>query len=153
MKRTAHYDGDNPAELSFPASGIDIFATLLLVVMVNHPAFHVNRQKLPVLQPKPATAPRPVDGRSGYRIELKGDGTVAYEGKPVSLDGLARRLAAEPHRDRPIQVSLETTPDGRGAMQAWIQLQSDLTEAKLWNRVQVLTRFKQPRKSKGGTEP
>ena len=152
MKRTAHLDGDRPSELNFPASAIDIFATLLLVVMVNHPAFHVNREKLPPLKAKPPSPVEPVDNRSGHRIALKADGTVMYQDQPVAIEGLVHRVAAEPHKDRPIQVSLETSPDGRGAMQAWVQLQTDLTEAKLWPRVQVLTRFKQPNTGTGGAK-
>lgn len=126
--------------LTIPLPMIDVFGLTLLFTLLKS-QFMVERVELPALtQPTEASVVTPTDSPPGIQIALMANGDVIYRGEPVAVKDVSARITAEADQDRPILLCIETTPEGIGPLTALLQVQTDLTNAGIIDRVQVLSR-------------
>jgi len=123
---------------SIPVAALDIYALISIAILINQPRFDdIDPTKLPGLhrsQPTSTSAALP----AGHRIEVKADGQISFDGKPMPLTELPETILQTGH-GAPIYLSLETDELGTGPVQSLIRIQIRLSEAGLWNRVELLT--------------
>jgi len=129
----------NEPKLSMPIAGLDIFALMVLLMLVNQPVFDVDRESLPELRREEAAAANDALP-PGHHVELKRDGTVTFDGEVIALEDLPEMVAKTDDATRPVYLTLETDADGTGPVQALIRAQLDLARANLLGRVELLTK-------------
>ena len=118
---------------------IDLFLLFLLGMIVMQPQFGVQGVTLPELVVQESAPRSGGEAGSGAEIRLKADGSIIWKGSAIPGEGAGARIAAEaPGRDAIVLV-IETGESGSGALQAFLQLQMDLSRAGIWHRVCVLS--------------
>jgi hypothetical protein len=129
---------DKPSEVTFLPSWIDFFGTVVLymTVLIKSQAHQVQGQQLPQLRKDEKPIPQMVDPTTASNIELLCDGTLRLDGRTIGSQDLIQGLSAESGK-RPILVCINIGPDGQGALEEFTQLQIDLAQAALWDRVRV----------------
>lgn len=130
---------DKPSEVTFLPSWIDFFVMAVLWLVVSSRAGQGQAKQFRPIGKGEKPVPQVVDPQTTTNIDLLQDGTLRLDGKPTISQDLILSLSTESGK-RPILVSIETAANGQGALKALIQLQIDLTQAKLWDRVRVQTR-------------
>lgn len=127
---------DKPSEVTFLPSWIDFFVTVVLYMVVKSQTHQGQGQQLPQLRKDQKPVPQMVDPATASNIELLRDGTLRLDGRSIRSQGLIQSLSAESGK-RPIVVCINIGPDGQGALEEFTQLQIDLAQAALWDRVRV----------------
>lgn len=147
---------EKPSEVTFLPSWIDFFVMAVLWLVVSSRPSQGQGKQLPEWSKGEKPVPKVVDPQPTTKIELLRDGTLRLDGKPTLSQDLIGSLSTESGK-RPILVSIDTSANGQGALEALVQLQIDLAQAKLWGRVRVETRptdsSKPSSRGKAGREP
>lgn len=127
---------------SLVTSFIDLLLLTLLTFVINNPEFNVRRLTLPSLQY--AQAPKETVGTGAtVNIQLDTTGRATWEGKPMAVDTIAQRIARETTAEQTVVLRAETTPEGQGPLEAFMQLEADCQKERVWQRVQVQYRTRE----------
>ena len=125
------------------ASGItpmlDLFLLMLLVIMVNRPAFNVPLQSLPTLRTGETTASTV---NTKHRIELRADGTTTIDGEQATLQAIGQQLGKMTNPNDKVMLLVNTTA-GIGPVNSLLDLQTDLSRRQLWGRVLLAHRHEE----------
>lgn len=128
---------DKPSEVTFLPSWIDFFVTVVLwMTVVKSQAHQGQGQQHPQLRKDEKPVTQMVDPAIAINIELLRDGTLRLDGRTIGSQDLIQSLSAGSGK-RPILVCINIGPDGQGALEEFTQLQIDLAQAALWDRVRV----------------
>ena len=126
-----------PSKFAMPIAGLDIFALMVLLMLVNRPVFDVGRTPLPELRREEAASAR-TSLPPGHHVELKKDGSVTFDGKPVSPEDLPELVGKTDDPQSPVYLSLES--EHHGQAQALVQTQNEVARGNLLMRVELLTK-------------
>ena len=131
-----------PHTLTTPLAMLDFFTQcMVLLFLAQLKASPVDAHKLPALRVDQGDHAK-TSPPEGCRLTLNSEGKMTYENQPVDRDGLLRLLKTEEDTRRPVLLIAETADRGQGALEAFVQMQLDLSKAGLWDRVRVMTRGK-----------
>jgi hypothetical protein len=126
---------------SFPFLDVLLMLVVLLLARHHKPASLDRTLRPPNLVVGTGPAPAAKPGRANHEIMLHRDGRVTFQGDALRPGELAARLVRDPEgRTRAVRLVVDTGPDGSGAIESYLQLQTDLSRAGLWQNIEIIYR-------------
>jgi hypothetical protein len=130
---------------------IDTMLVLLCVYVMLNPAFDVQEASLPLLTTT-GLAGEAAAPRAAFTMHLRADGTALWQGQAVALDRLARRVATETQANQIVALVVDMN-NGAGPLEAFLRLQLDCANLKVWDRVRILHRGQKPEGNQAQSSP
>lgn len=115
---------------------LDVFLLSLMLILASRPEFGLEEIRIPELMLPRDTVMEPAATAGMDRLELLPDGSVRWRQEAVSLDSVAKLIAAEPDQDQDIQFLIHTTSD-RKMSQELLTLLATCSQQGVWKRMVV----------------
>jgi hypothetical protein len=146
--RRADAPGRKSHALTSPLAFLDFFTqctVVLLIAVQTNPA--ALAQRLPALPREEKCGRAAVEPGSlpGHRLALAADGTLTCDDRRVEHRELVQSLQADTDKNQPVFLTVGMADRGQGAIEAFLLLQVELSDAGVWNRVRVMTQDTLPR--------